>query len=142
MFQSDPKMNERLDRAGRIVLRAAACDEAESEAAAASPFLLTRVRAAIAEEQLRREEAGGWLSIFLVARRAVPAMALVALLAAIMTVWSIQVNAPTAPDRFDEEAFFDTRDTGVEQTILANRNGLSGDEIFSIVVDRSEREKR
>ncbi|HVS83520.1 MAG TPA: hypothetical protein VHE60_17455 [Pyrinomonadaceae bacterium] len=142
MFQSDPKMNERLDRAGRTVLRAAACDEAETEAAASSPFLFTRVRAAIAEEQRRREEASGWLSIFFVARQAVPAMALVTLLAAILTVWSTQVNAPAAPDRFDEEAFFDTRDTGVEQTILANRNGLSGDEVFSIVVDRNEREKR
>jgi hypothetical protein len=135
MFQSDPKMNARLDRAGRMVLRAAACDEAESEAAAASPFLFTRVRAAIAEEQLRRDEASGWLSIFFVARQAVPAMALIALLAAILTVWSAQLGAPASPA--DDDALFGAPGAGVEQTVLADRNGLPPDEVFNIVVDRN-----
>src|SRR5712692_8647981 len=104
MFKSNQEKDEQLDRAGRIVLRAAASDEAECDAAASSPFLFTRVRAAIAEEQRRREDAGGWLSIFFVARRAVPAMALVTLLAAILTVWSAQLGAPASP--VDDDALF------------------------------------
>ncbi len=135
MFDSDKTENERLDRAGRMVLRAAAADEAETEAAAASPFLFTRVRAAIAAEQRRREETSGWLSIFFVARQAVPAMALVALLAAILTVWSAQLGAPASPA--DDDALFGGPGAGVEQTVLADRNGLPPDEVFNIVVDRN-----
>ena len=135
MFDSDKAENERLDRAGRMVLRAAAADEAETEAAAASPFLFTRVRAAIAEEQHRHVDTSGWLSIFFVARQAVPAMALVALLAAILTVWSAQLGAPTSPA--DDDALFGAPGAGVEQTVLADRNGLPPDEVFNIVVDRN-----
>ncbi len=135
MFDQNKTENERLDRAGRMVLRAAASDEAGTEAAAGSPFLFTRVRAAIAAEQRRREEASGWLSIFFVARQAVPAMALIALLAAILTVWSAApLGAPTPPI-LDDEALFGG--AGVEQTVLTDRNGLPPDEVFNIVVDRN-----
>ena len=136
MFDSDKTENERLDRAGRIVLRAAASDEAGTEAAAASRFLFTRVRAAIAAEQRQREETGGWLSIFFVARQAVPAMALIALLAAILTVSSAQLGAPPASPT-DDDALFGAPGAGVEQTVLADRNGLPPDEVFNIVVDRN-----
>jgi len=128
--------NEQLDRAGRLVLLSATASEAETEAAASSPFVLTRTRAAIAEEK-RRDESGGWLPIFLVARRAVPAMALVAVLAAILTVWSAQLSAPSVPVQSDEEALFGTPAAGVEQTVIASRNGPSKDEVFNIVVDRN-----
>ncbi len=134
--------NEQLDRAGRLILLAATGSEAETEAAASSPFVFTRTRAAIAEEQRRRDETGGWLSLFLVARRAVPAMALVAVLAGILTVWSAQRNAPSAPVQSDEEALFGTPAAGVEQTVLASRNGPSKDEVFNIVVDRNYGEGR
>jgi hypothetical protein len=134
MFDSDKTQNERLDRAGRMVLRAAAADEAGTDAAAASPFLFARVRAAIAAEQCLREETSGWLSIFFVARQAVPAMALIALLAAILTVSSAQFGASPLP-LLDDEAVFGG--AGVEQTVLADRNGLPPDEVFNIVVDRN-----
>ncbi len=129
--------NEQLDRVGRLVLLSATGSEAETEAAASSPFVFTRTRAAIAAEERRRDETGGWLSIFLVARRAVPAMALVAVLAAILTVWSAQPSAPSVPVQSDEEALFGTPAAGVEQTVLASRNGPSKDEVLNIVVDRN-----
>jgi hypothetical protein len=134
MFKSNQESDEQLDRLGRIVLRAAASDESETEVAAVSPFLFTRVRASIAEEQHRRDDAGGWLSIFFVARRAVPAMALVTLLAAILTVWSAQLGAPASPA--DDDVLFGAPVAGVEQTVLADRNGLPPDEVLNIVVDR------
>ena len=136
MFASDPKRNEQLDRASLLVLRAAVCDEAETDAAGDSPFLFTRLRAAIAEEQRRREEAGGWLSIFFVARRAVPAMALITLLVAILTVWSAQLGNPSAQSNFDEDALIGTPGAGVEQAVLADKSGLTQDDVFNIVVDR------
>lgn len=137
MFRANRQKNEQLDRAGRLLLRAASQNEAETEAAASAPFLYPRLRAAIAEEQRRRDETGGWLSLLLVARRAIPTLALIAVLTAILTVWLAQMSEPNTLARFDEDVIFETRETGLEQAVLANRNGLSRDEVFSLVVDRN-----
>jgi hypothetical protein len=141
MFKVSSQMNQELDRVGRQVLLAAASTEEEIDATAASPFLYTRLRAAIADEERRREENGSWLSMLFVARRAVPAMALTAVLAAVLTVWSMQPSTPAAGYGLEDEALTDTRDPGVEQTILS-RNALSREEVFSIVVGRDEQEKK
>lgn len=135
MFKTNNQRNEELDRLGKIVLRSSTARDEDTEAAASSPFLFTRVRAAITAEQRLQEESGSWLSMILVARRAVPAMALVATLAAILTVWSAApLNA--TPAQADEEGLFGLLDPGVEQSVLASR-GLSRDDVFNIVVDRN-----
>jgi hypothetical protein len=138
MFEKNPEPNESLDRLGKVLLRAASLRENASDAAADAPFLYTRVRARITDEQRRREEAGGWLSLLFVARRAVPAMALIAFIAAVLTFWSAPSTAPAGWQRLDDEALADTRDPGVEQAVLASGNGLSPDEVFSIVVEREK----
>ena len=138
MFRANRQNEDQSDRAGRLVLLAAARNDDEAEAAASSPFLFARVRARIAQEERRRQESGSWVSLLLVARRAIPVMALVAVLAAILTVWSMRPSAPSLGYGLEDEALTDTRDPGVEQTILT-RNALSRDEVFSIVVDRNGR---
>ena len=135
MLTKKHQENEELDRLGGLVLRAAAQAESETDAVSDSPFLFTRVRARIAEEQRRRDEAGSWLSLLFVARRAVPAMALIAFFAAVLTFWSSQPSGPAMGFGLYDDALSDTRDPGVEQTILS-RNSLSRDEVLSIVVDR------
>ena len=136
MFESNSPKPEELDRAGKLILMAATASESEVEAAASSPFLFTRVRAGITEERRRREESSGWLSLIQVAWRAVPAMALVAILAAVLTVWSSQSGVVSAPQA-DDEPLIGALDPGVEQTVLTSRNGLSRDEVFNIVLDRN-----
>lgn len=136
MFESNSHKTEELDRAGKLVLMAATASESEVEAAASSPFLFTRVRAGINEERRRREESSGWLSLIQVAWRAVPAMALVAMLAAVLTVWSSQSGVVSTPQA-EDEPLIGALDPGVEQTVLTSRNGLSRDEVFNIVLDRN-----
>jgi len=63
-------------------------------------------------------------------------MTLVAVLSAAMMIWSMQASAPTGLFGLEEEALSDTRDPGVEQTVLS-RNTLSRDEVLGIVVDTS-----
>ena len=133
MLKNTQQLDEQLDRVGRQVLQAAAADEAEVESAA-TPFLFTRVRAAITEEEHRRAEAGGWLSMLFVARRALPAMAVITILVAILTALSAQFRV--VKPNFDEETLFGTPGPGVEQTVLADRSNLSQDDIFNIVLDR------
>lgn len=136
MFKANRQNDEKLDRAGRLVLLAAAGSDDEVEAAASSPFLYTRLRAAIADEKRRQEETGGWLSLLFVARRAIPAMALIAVFSATLMMWPIQPSTPAGLFGLEDEALSDTRDPGVEQTILS-RNTLSRDEVLGIVVDTS-----
>ena len=136
MFKSSSPTNEELDRVGKLVLKAAVASDLEVEAAASAPFLFTRVRAAINEAGQEQEDSRGWLSLIQVAWRAVPAMALVAVMAAMLTVWSTQSTlAPVA--QADDEPIIGALDPGVEQTVLASRNGLSREDVFNIVVDRS-----
>jgi hypothetical protein len=138
MFRANRQNEDKSDRAGRLVLLAAARNDEEADAAASSPFLYTRLRARISQEERRREEAGSWGALLLVARRAIPAMALVAILAAILTVWSMQPTASPVGYGLEDEALTDTRDPGVEQAIFT-RKALSPDEVFTIVVDRNAR---
>ena len=140
MFKNNREQNQLLDSAAAAVLQAATANESELEAAANAPFLFTRIRARIAEEQRRREGVGGWNLLPFVARRAVPIMAIVALLAGALTLWTAQPNTPATGFGMYEEALSDTNDPGVEQTILS-RNNLSHDEIFSIVLDRNDGRK-
>src|SRR6185436_15553688 len=136
----NPQENESIDRLGSVILRAAAQDDSATQAAAEAPFLFTRVRARIAEEERRRNEAGNWFSLLLIARRAIPAMALVAFLAAAIMFWSGSTSTP-GWNRLDDDALADTRNPGVEQTVLS-RNNLSRDDVFSLVLEETEREKR
>ena len=134
MFRKNRQIEEQLNGAGRLVLLAAARNDEEAEAAASSPFLYTRLRSSIAEEQRRRDEAGNWLPLLFVSRRAIPAMALIAVFSAILMLWSMPASTPAVWYRLDDEALSDTRDPGVEQTVLS-RNALSRDEVLGIVVD-------
>ena len=137
MFKSNSPQNEELDRVGRLVLKAASASESDIEAAASSPFLFTRVRAAINDTGREPEESRGWLSIIQVAWRAVPAMALVAIMAAGLTVWSTHSALAPIVAQADDEPLIGALDPGVEQTVLTSRNGLSREEVFNIVVERN-----
>lgn len=139
--------DERLDRAGRAVVRSAARAGAEAEEAARAPFLYARVRAAIEEQRRREAEAGaGWLALLQVARRAVPTMAFVAALAAALLFWVATFGARQdggrPAERFalvgDEVVF--GGDAGVESAVLAGGEQLSHDEILNMVVNRAGRE--
>jgi hypothetical protein len=142
MFKTNRQSNENLDRAGKVILRSAAAAEEDIEAAASSPFLLTRVRAAINQAQRAREETGSWLSLFLVARSAVPAMVLIAGLTALLTLLSTGASSPVNARFVDDELIYGSRDGSVEQSVLADNSSLSGDDVFSLIVERGDRETR
>ena len=134
MFKSNSPQNEELDRVAKLVLKAASASESDIEAASSSPFLFTRIRASIKEGP--EPDSRGWLSLIQVAWRAVPAMALVAIMAAGLTVWSTQ-TAPVPVAQADDEPLIGALDPGVERTVLASRNGPSREEVFNIIVERN-----
>ena len=139
MFGKNPQNDEQLDRLGEVIVRAAAADEQEIEAAATAPFLFARIRARIAEG--RREESTGWKSLPLIAWRAIPAMALIAMLAGGLMIWTAESNPTPVGFGIYEDALTDTTNPGIEQAVL-NQNSLSRDDVLTIVVERSNREKK
>lgn len=138
--------DERLDEAGRAVVRSAARLEAAAEEAANAPFLFTRVRATIEERRREAEASAGWLALLQVARRAVPTMAFVAALAAALLFWAVSFGARQDGQGLGERFAFVSdemvfgADAGVESAVLADNDLPSHDEILNMVVNRAGRE--
>ena len=131
---------EEFERLGRAIVRASAANEAEAEAVATSPFLYTRLRARIAEEQERRASADTWLTLLGVVWRSVPAMALVALFAFVL-FWTSNFGSTTvSPGVLSDEALLDRRDAGIENVVFAERRALSSDDVLATIIQQDERE--
>src|SRR5262245_22369992 len=91
------KKNELLDGAGRSVARASGISDSEADQIASSPFLYARLRARIeAERKQQAEPEGNWFAAFKIARRAIPALALVAI-AALASLWFAATKYTVSP---------------------------------------------
>lgn len=121
-----------LDLLGSEIVRASASNEVEGEAAATSPFLFARVRARIAAEEKQRQEREGWFAMLGVVWRAIPAMAMVALLAVVLFLSS---GAGTPAVSEDVEA-----DAGVESLVSADSRVLSSDEVLATILNEDVQE--
>ena len=102
--KNDRAADEELDRVGRSVLWSAAASNDEADKVAGSPFLFARIAARIDEEQRRRSATDtGWLVALREAKRALAALAFVAI-AAFGLLWFSAGSAPqkTQQARNDE----------------------------------------
>lgn len=129
---------ERLGRVAREVVRASAEGEVEAAGVADSPFLYARVRARIEEERRRREEGEGWLALLGVAWRAVPAMAVVAVMALALFL-SSGAGDLTPGFSLGAETLLAERDEDFEQVVLADtRTPSNEDEVLSTIIGEGE----
>jgi hypothetical protein len=128
---------DKLDRLGRKLIRASADNEQAGEVAASTPFLYTRLRARINAERSRREDGERWRALFGVIWRAVPAMALVAVLAVVLFLSSTFTRTIGG---YSDEALLDERDAGVERVVFASdRQQLSSDDVLATILNDEER---
>jgi len=89
----DQTRKEPLDRLTKVVARAGGISEHDAERIGSSPFLHARLRGGIESERRRQAEQGsGWLATLLVASRAIVALAMVTIAAA-LTFWFSTANA-------------------------------------------------
>jgi hypothetical protein len=135
-----PNSDELLDRLGQELTRARVASEEEIEAAATSPFLFTRVRACVAAERERREAGDGWLALFAIFRRSVPAMALVAALTFALFLFALLGTSQNPVSNSPEDAFLDSDSTVVENVVFAESRQLSNDEVLTRVLNGGEGE--
>ena len=98
----DTQRKEILNRAGREILRAARATDEETRQAAAAPFLYARIHARIEEGRPQQALSESRL-MWLVARRAVPALALIAVFA-LSSFW-VFGNRVAAPSDFSSPDF-------------------------------------
>jgi hypothetical protein len=141
MFTHEKKRrsHERLEEFGRELVRASASNEEAAEEVAASPFLYTRVRARIAAEGVRRVEGERRLALLGVLRRAIPALALIAAFAFMLSLFGAG-RATQATGVLSDEALLDTRDAGVERVVFSDRRALSSDEVLATILNEEGRE--
>lgn len=143
--KKDRMEDDRLDRLGQEILRAAAMSEDDVASADSSPFLLARIRAQIAAEKERREAASDqWLLIFPAFRRAVPVMILVAL-SAVGASWYLQPVAPVEPSREVDLLYPDPHDrrlAAVSACAISNKDecAISTEEVLATLVSEERQE--
>lgn len=130
--------DERLDQIGRDIVRASALNEAEAENVAATPFLYARLRSRINAERERREEGESWLAMLGVAWRAVPAMAIVAILAVTLFLSASFSKGPSAINV--DDALLGAGDAGVESVVFADNRSLSSDDILATILNDDAQE--
>jgi anti-sigma-K factor RskA len=132
-------LDERLDLIGRDVVRASAANETEAEAAATSPFLYARLRSRINAEREQREDGERWYTMLGIAWRAVPAMAMVAILAVTLFLFS-SFGTTQSPGVFTDEAMADAGYADVENVVFADNRSMTNDEVLATILSEDEQE--
>jgi anti-sigma-K factor RskA len=136
--KNSPGADERLDLIGREIVRASAANEDEAERVTASPFLYTRLRSRINAERGRREERESWLTMLGIVWRAIPAMAMVAVLAVALFLTASSGTRPS--ETLVYESLLGTSEAGVESVVFADNRALSSDEVLATILDEDMQE--
>jgi hypothetical protein len=136
--KSSHKSDERLDLLGREIVRVSASNEEEAERAATSPFSYARLRSRLSKEIERREEGERWFTMLRVVWRAVPAMALVAILA--ITLFLSTSLSLRSSNSFSDDALLGERSTEVENVVFADTRNISNDDVLATVMSDDDQE--
>jgi hypothetical protein len=138
MIKERPSIShESLDRAGRIITKAAILSEAEAGEIAAAPFLFARIQARIAAER-QISDAGIWTGFWSISRRAIPAMMIVAAVSLGLSFYF--TGNKKQPAAFSVDAYLGTNESGVDNLLFAERRPLTRDEVLATIIGREERE--
>ena len=138
MIKERPSIShESLDSAGRIITKAASLSETEAGEIAAAPFLFARIQARIVAER-QVADAGIWTGLWLISRRAIPAMMIVAALSLGLSFYF--TGNKKQPAAFSVDAYLGTNESGVDNLLFAERRPLTRDEVLATIISRDERE--
>jgi len=140
--ESDP---DSIDRLGRNIVRAAALSDEECDQVASSPMLYARIRAQIAQEQAGGTTPyGSWFAMILAAWRAIPVMAVIAIVAAGVFWWS---GAAGKVHRVPSPEAGSTQNSGAEGlgpvsacSISSKEEcGISTEDVLATMIDHDDR---
>ena len=140
---AEENQEEQLDKIGRALLRSTPADDSMIDKIAASPFLYAKIRARVAEEQTKGAALPPyWALLTLLARRAIPAFALVALLAVSSYFFTSGTVGPPSNGVVVNDMVFPKLEQNTPPTAcnIANRSEcvVSTDDVVAILVHTSE----
>lgn len=127
-----------LDSAGSSIIRSAVLPESETDEISAAPFLFGRIRTRIANEQQALDDRGNLASFWLISKRAIPAMMLVAAFSFGLSAY--MTGNKTQPSAFSVDAYLGANESGIENMVFAERRQLTNDEVLATIIARDERE--
>lgn len=130
MFWKNRKGDERIDRLAREITRRATMSDEEIEAIS-SRINYTGIRARIRAKQ-SEPPADEWIATLTVARQAIPAMALVAVVAA---GWLWLANANATSDGSIDDALTGARGAGVERVRMGGTCAISTSDECAISIE-------
>lgn len=127
------ELNEKLDRIGGEIIRAASLNSAEADDAVASPWMFARLRARIENDREGREARDGWSTLMTVIWRAIPATGLATAIA-LGSLFLAGTTSQQASVQFSDQELFATNDAGVQRVVFADRRPLSSDEVMESII--------
>ena len=136
--EKDRVSPESLDGAGSALMSAAALSEAETDDIAAAPFLFSRIKARIDEEQQRQESRNVWAGFWMISKRAIPAMMIIAALSFGLSAY--MTGNKTQPVAFSVDAYLRANESGMDNMLFAERRPLTREEVLNSIIARDERE--
>ena len=143
---AEETQKEQIEKLERTLWRAGPADDEMIEKIGSSPFLYAKIRARIEEAQAMPVAASSYYSLLtMLARRAIPAFALLAVLA-VSAYFFTSRNAPSAPSVSMNDAVFVKVEQNTPPTAcnIANRSEclVSTDDVVAILVHTSNSSNR
>lgn len=140
---AEENREEQLNKIGRALLRSTPADDGTIEKIAVSPFLYAKIRARVAEGQAKSDALPPYRSLLtLLARRAIPAFALLALLAMSSYFFTSGKVAPPSNGVVMNDVVFPKLEQNTPPTAcnIANRLEcvVSTDDVVAILVHKPE----
>ncbi|MBC7912147.1 MAG: hypothetical protein H7Y30_16695 [Pyrinomonadaceae bacterium] len=131
-------LDARLDEIGRDLTHAAQMSEEETAAAVSSPFLYTRISARISSQEREAGERNGWRAMLLTAWRPLAAMALTAIIAAALFLFSAMSGTSGVVLSTGEDDSLATGEPRFDRIVFTGGEAMSNDEVLATIMNETE----
>jgi hypothetical protein len=131
-------VKNQIDGLSREIAQRSAENQSEAEKAIGSPFLLAKVRSRIEARATALADRDRWITTLGIFWRAVPSMALVAIIALVLFFSS--ALRPQVHAGLSDESVLGERDAGITAAIFANGRPMTNDDVLATILDQDDQE--
>jgi hypothetical protein len=131
-------VKKHVDSLSREIARQSAENRVEAERVLASPYLFAKVRSRIESRAGTLADRDSWITTLGVFWRAVPSMALVAVIALILFLSS--ALRPEVRAGLSDDSVLGERDPGITAAIFADSRSMTNDDVLETILDRDDQE--
>lgn len=141
-WMKENEKQERLDLLGKELMHASRMSDEEVRETVSQPFLYARIRARIAAEQEKRSAGeGSWWAGLLTAWRPLAGMAVMAIIAASLFLFSSVAGTNGSFISSDVDAMA-SGEPGFERIVFTDGEPLSNNEVLATIMNQDETDVR